>query len=1568
MKVVKRTAAKQMNKNPKISVRNVTHAVSFVSLFILANALAMTARATVLTYTNSVAGSWAAATDWSPNSNWSTGTWKTNVVNTGLRLNFGNSSAFTANAVYTAAEGNTTIDVSSGAETRALVIGNGSGVNANLTISGGTLVAVQNAANTPVLVGTPGQAGAMNANLTLCGGNLMITNGASASGLTVLFRGGGTAKSTVTVTNGSVLAVDQINIGDPTQQDNQWVLGASGTINLGGSGSTGTIQLRSLSNGKPAFVKATNNFDGGILKISGAEQSGLPLLGTNLVNNILAGGLIVNCQTNNARILSPLINNTGGADGGLTKQGNGTLSLFQSCTYNGNTTVSAGTLALGSSITLASGFVTVASGAALAINVSNTPISLSSVSFTNAYLNFNYGAFAGNTNAVANVTNLILNGTVTVNVSGTAFPVTNLTLLTYNGKSGTGAFALGTLPSGAAATLADTGSALILNVTTASIQSLTWTDASGDNTWQVNGQADWNPPGSTYLEYPSGSGDVVTFDDTYNGGTVLISGMVSPATINVNDTVSFYAFGGSGTISGATGVTKSGTSTLDILTSNSFMGVVTVSAGTLFVDNANALGSTNGGTVVSGGGTLELGLSGGLTVAGETVTISGAGVGGASGALRGTGTSPNIWAGPVVVGAQSARIGTEINGNLTVSGTITDNGANYELFIRPAASGTVTISGANSTYGSTRFFGDSTGTGTLKIGANNALVTNLFTMGPGYFDLNGFNQTVGGISDLSGSGIIYNNGGSPVTLTINNAATNSTASAIQDGASQMSLIKLGVGRQNLNAASSYTGATLVNRGELDVVLPMSSSALTLADSTAMGITVSNSSWSPFTINVTNSALTFNYGAQTGIPAAALSATTLNVSGSNVINISATSLPTGTIPLIAYSSKVGTGGFYLGALPTNVQATIADTGSAIVLNVTFAPMSLTWWGGVTGTWNTNNTLDWNSGGSAYHDSNASEVDSVFFDDTASTFSVSVTSDVHPYSITVNNAINSYTIGGTAEIGGTNGITKNGTNVLNLTSPNNYTGGTTINAGTVSFANGALSSTGDITLLGSSSSVLQWAPGNNEDISSRLKIGGNNSAASTTAFATLDVATNDVTFDSGVNQSNLGGVISNVVAKVGSGKLTLAGGTTSFGSVVRINQGTLEVTSGATLNVNGAVAQANAALVADNSTILVTGGTVNIADRLSLATFGYSTSVVTVVSGSLTSDSGSTQSDRGIRLAGGSATPTSTNMATVNLNGGSLIVSRLFAGSGSNNISIVNFNGGLLQPSDNPIGGTFLTGLTHAYVNSGGAIINTGTNSLTIGQSLENDGVAATDGGLVKLGSGRLILGGTNSYTGSTVVSNGTLWVSGLIGTNLVSVLSGATLGSTGVIGGPVTVQVGGKLMPGTGVATNEFRTVNSSLNLAGTTVLQIGKSGAAPISDQVVGVTDVTYGGTLIVTNADNSSLAGGDVFTLFVASGSKSGNFTSVQVVPTSLGLTATFSPATGQLTLANSAPPVLIYSNTGSALQFSWTGGGKLQVQTNGINSGLGTNWVDYPGGSSSPVNVPVDRTQGSVFFRVAQ
>src|SRR5690606_27872319 len=59
-----------------------------------------------------------------------------------------------------------------------------------------------------------------------------------------------------------------------------------------------------------------------------------------------------------------------------------------------------------------------------------------------------------------------------------------------------------------------------------------------------------------------------------------------------------------------------------------------------------------------------------------------------------------------------------------------------------------------------------------------------------------------------------------------------------------------------------------------------------------------------------------------------------------------------------------------------------------------------------------------------------------------------------------------------------------------------------------------------------------------------------------------------------------------------------------------------------------------------------------------------------------------------------------------------------------------------------------------------------------------------GSIEQLGNGLTVLTGANTYTGSTTVSAGSLWIDGdqSAATGLTTVHSGATLGGTGTIGG------------------------------------------------------------------------------------------------------------------------------------------------------------------------------------------
>jgi len=168
--------------------------------------------------------------------------------------------------------------------------------------------------------------------------------------------------------------------------------------------------------------------------------------------------------------------------------------------------------------------------------------------------------------------------------------------------------------------------------------------------------------------------------------------------------------------------------------------------------------------------------------------------------------------------------------------------------------------------------------------------------------------------------------------------------------------------------------------------------------------------------------------------------------------------------------------------------------------------------------------------------------------------------------------------------------------------------------------------------------------------------------------------------------------------------------------------------------------------------------------------------------VTLGSGTTMTIGGNLLIGGATTIRNYGAAfthAYNLNGGILTVNGTISNNpqGTKNFT---FNGGTLKAGNTQA--TFMSGLTHAYVSTNGAVIDSNGKNIGISQALEHAG-AVTDGGLTKLGTGTLTLSATNTYNGATTVSNGTLIVNGSV-TGVVNVFGG-TLGGTGTVAGVVT---------------------------------------------------------------------------------------------------------------------------------------------------------------------------------------
>jgi len=166
------------------------------------------------------------------------------------------------------------------------------------------------------------------------------------------------------------------------------------------------------------------------------------------------------------------------------------------------------------------------------------------------------------------------------------------------------------------------------------------------------------------------------------------------------------------------------------------------------------------------------------------------------------------------------------------------------------------------------------------------------------------------------------------------------------------------------------------------------------------------------------------------------------------------------------------------------------------------------------------------------------------------------------------------------------------------------------------------------------------------------------------------------------------------------------------------------------------------------------------------------------------------------------------------------------------------------------------------------------------------------------AGTWILSGTNSYTGGTVISNGTLLVNGVVaGTNLI--VAGGTLGGTGLIKAAVIVNSGGTLAPSSGVGK---LTLSNNLTFAAGSTASFELSAQASTNDLIRGISNVVYAGTLLLTNL-GGTLADGQTFKLFSAT-TFTGNFTNLSPASPGANLSWSFNPTNGTLNIAALPPP----------------------------------------------------------------
>ena len=244
------------------------------------------------------------------------------------------------NALYAQATGTaSSVNVSAGSLTMGGATRFANNGTATLTVSGTGAVTWA--------LGTYGLSENGAANVIMNGGTLNMTS--SGSGYFFL-NGGNQAAANLS----SVVSTISINAG---------VLSTRGFAMNTSSGATSAGSNR----------LAVLNFNGGTLKATdnNSATNFIPD-SANLTSKVQAGGAVIDTNGFNITIADSLEHDTaleGTADGGLTKNGLGILTLTAANTFTGKTTVAAGTLALsGAGAVASSPWIEVRSGATLNVS------------------------------------------------------------------------------------------------------------------------------------------------------------------------------------------------------------------------------------------------------------------------------------------------------------------------------------------------------------------------------------------------------------------------------------------------------------------------------------------------------------------------------------------------------------------------------------------------------------------------------------------------------------------------------------------------------------------------------------------------------------------------------------------------------------------------------------------------------------------------------------------------------------------------------------------------------------------------------------------------------------------------------------------------------------------------------------------------------------------------------------------------------------------------------------------------------------------------------------------------
>ncbi len=683
--------------------------------------------------------------------------------------------------------------------------------------------------------------------------------------------------------------------------------------------------------------------------------------------------------------------------------------------------------------------------------------------------------------------------------------------------------------------------------------------------------------------------------------------------------------------------------------------------------------------------------------------------------------------------------------------------------------------------------------------------------------------------------------------------------------------------------------------------------------------------------------------------------TLNGGGlANTINLSSvpalTNLPA-QFPVIEYSTAAGDlSTFVIGTLPGTFQGYISNNtaNSSIDLVLTNGPVFpvMVWDGAQSGNWDTT-TQNWktNSVLTAFQQNYPTVL---FSDSLSGTTNVILTTSLTPGSVTINNTLSNYVFTGAGNLSGSMSLLDSGTGTITLAESggDNFTGGIIVNGGgTVVLDNVNSSISGGTTI---DSGTVQIGK---NDANGALP-SGNVSVAGSVAFNRVNtlVVTNVISGPGTISQIGTGGATLTGNNSAFSGNVSISQGTLQVGSTnaigssasVTVSNGTFDVggialfgngnanlvvtTIGSGVGSGGAIINSGTSQTKVLHTVTMVGDTTfgGTGDWDIRNTSGNSASADASLNGAfnLTKVNTNSVSMRGVTIDSG--------LENINVQNGNLTITATASAPqislGDPSASITVFSNATMTldtigniPGKNMVltnGGTFKSSGTNTF---GSQLTVTGAanNTISVGTAAQltiTTPIVGT-GGFSKNGASTLFLNAANTYSGSTVVSGGTLALYGngsdgsINASTNINVTAGAILDVSGRSDGKLTLANGQTLSggagaggpgtingilaagastivsPGTSPTNTGVLTVTGNATLQGATIMKLN---AATNSNDQLGAAALTYGGSLLVTNFQGT-ITNGQTFQLFISSNGiyNAGTFGSV-TLPTATGLTWT--------------------------------------------------------------------------------